>query len=144
MSLRISVENFCEKHNVSPNLFYQFRYNNKNCEGIHKEQNKKNIWIDEKWFSRRKDFKEKIYQANQDLYYDLKERDVPIARAVEYIAKKAKLSEPALNTHFSSNIWTVSMRRDSVFNNKIGTTYWLVYRTLARYNIEEILKRIEK
>ena len=133
----LSIDTFCSKYGGN----YQSITSQKSMgyypESIFKYNGKRELYIDENYFTRRKEFRRRIQLYNQEMYYFLIDSftsEAHIGRVVnEMYGVNAETMSVFLNAKLFSTL-------DSMFKNKVSETEW-AFNKFCRVLIRDINRR---
>jgi hypothetical protein len=134
--MKISIDTFCYKYDISYQSMMSMRSQNKYPEYIFHKVGR-HLYVDESYFLKRWEFIRKVNLRNQDLYHLLAEHfsEAEMARAIkEYTKVKSALT--SISAHLREDTF---MLGDGTNQTIISPIKWAVYRYASA--IERRLKR---
>ncbi len=119
------IEEFCNRYGVSTDAIFVKRYNKDVPEEAFKRISKGRLLVDEEWFKRRWKFKEKMFLANQDLYFFLEEHysDHEISRKLH---KRYGTPVRAMKEHFYKTLFRT--KNESGIATGISKFTFIIYK----------------
>lgn len=120
------VPTFCEKYDVSKMNVYVCKHDGTLPSNIFKGvPRSREMMIDEKFFTRRLDFKQDVKMFNHDMYYYLTEF-FSLSHIAQTIAKYYDVSAETMVTYFSSRLFVRD--ESSVLRYKVTKLDWIFFR----------------
>jgi hypothetical protein len=129
------IPDFSDKYNVSRETIYVMKHRGTIPACAFKEFGRKEKLINETYILKKQSQKMRVYQANEDLYYDLLEynKTMDIARALAPLVKRSAL---AVNQWFGNkHLFYINSR--SILYFRIPKIQLLLYRN--RFKLKRIL-----
>jgi hypothetical protein len=117
---------FCEKYNIEPSGFYMSRLNSQFPKDVCYYIDRDDIlYVDEQYFIRRKEFKKKVINFNQDFYYLLEEH-MSDAAIAELITIDQDITKTSAQVFLNTRLWRLDT--ETILSTKVSKINWAMYR----------------
>ncbi len=119
------IEDFCDKYGVTTDAVFVKRYNRDIPNEAFQKVSRNRLLIDEEWFIRRWQFKEKMFLANQDLYFFFTEH-FSDAQFAHMLKRKYGTPVASMKDHFYKTLFKPV--NDTGIATGIGKFTFIIYK----------------
>ena len=121
---------FCEKYNISSEALSIFK--RKSPTEAFKKVSRREVYFDDNFFTRRKEFQAKVIEYNQYMYYRLL-GDKPTLTLSKEVAPKLGISVGSLNNWFTERLFKNTVK--SIIDYKLSSYHFKFYRYCKRIEV---------